>query len=106
MVMRFKNIISILGSAAKKKETVRIYYPETEKTKKGWREVEPYSLTTDLPPKGEHLVYGKDHIRAGHILNAYNVGSGESDSHSFILGKIKKIEKTGNKFNPKWDVEF
>ena len=106
MVMRFQNIISILGEAAKKRETVRIYYPETRKTKKGWREVEPYSITTDLPPKGEHLIFDKDVIRAGHILNAYNADSGESDTHSFILGKIKKIEKTGKKFNPKWRVEF
>ena len=95
-----------MGEAAKRKETVRIYYPETQKTKKGWREVEPYSITTDLPPKGEHLVFDKEEIRAGHILNAYNVGSGERDARSFILGKIKKIERTGKKFKPKWDVEF
>ena len=106
MVMKFKKIVSILGKAAKDKETVRIYYPETEKTKKGWREVEPYSITTDLPPKGEHIVFDREHIRAGHILNAYNIGSGEEDTRSFILGKIKKIERTGNKFNPKWEVEF
>ncbi len=106
MVMKFRKIVSILGEAAKNKETVRIYYPETRNTKKGWREVEPYSLTTDLPPKGEHLVFGEDHIRAGHILNAYNVDSGESDTRSFILGKIKKIEKTEKKFKPKWEVEF
>lgn len=104
--MRFKKIISILGEAAKKGETVRIYYPETENSKEGWREVEPYSLTTDVPPEGERIVFGKEHIRAGYILNAYNVGSNDEKPHSFILGKIKKIKKTGNKFNPKWEVKF
>ncbi len=99
-------MISILGEAAKSKETVRIYYPETEKTKKGWREIEPYSLATDIPPKGEHLVFGKEDIRAGHILNAYTKGSGDKEAHSFILGKISQIEKTGKKFNPKWKVKF
>ncbi len=106
MVMKFKKILKILGKAAKNNETVRIYYPETEKTKEGWREVEPYSLTTDIPPGGETLVFDKDHIRAGHILNAYTTGSGDEEPHSFILGKIRKIELTGNKFTPKWEVKF
>lgn len=106
--MRFKNILEIIGEAGKERETVKIFYPETENRKKGWREVEPYSLTTDIPPEGEFLVYGKEHIRPGHILNAYNMGSGDKDYHSFILGKIKSAERTGRSFNSrkKWKVRF
>jgi len=106
--MRFKEILKIIGEAGKKRETVKIFYPETENRKEGWREVEPYSLTTDIPPDGEFLVYEKDHIRPGHILNAYNMGSGDKDCHSFILGKIKKAEKTGRSFNSRkrWTVRF
>ncbi len=108
MVMRFDKILKIIGESGKKRETVKIFYPETEKRKEGWREVEPYSLTTDLPPDGEFLVYGQDHIRPGHILNAYNMGSGEDECHSFILGKIKKAESTGRSFDSrkKWEVKF
>lgn len=106
--MRFKKIIREIGEAGKKTETVKIYYPETENKKEGWREVEPYSLSTDLLPEGELLVYGKDHIRPGHILNAYNVGSGDDTYHSFILGKIKEAKRTGRSFEgrEKWEVKF
>ncbi len=106
--MRFKEIIKEIGEAGKRTETVKIYYSETETKKEGWREVEPYSLSTDIPPDGEFLVYGKDHIRPGHILNAYNVGSGDKTAHSFILGKIRKAKRTGKSFEgrEKWPVKF
>lgn len=106
--MRFEKILKIIGEAGKSRETVRIFYPETDERKEGWREVEPYSITTDLLPDGEFLVYKKDHIRPGHILNAYNMGSGENESHSFILGKIKAAKKTGRSFDSrkKWEVRF
>ena len=54
----FREILKIVAKAGVKKETVEIYYPKTEKTGAGWREVEPYSLTADLPPEGEHLIFG------------------------------------------------
>lgn len=106
MVMRFKKIIKIIGQAGKERNLVRIYYPETGRHKEGWRTIEPYSLATDLPPIGEHLVYGEDHIRAGHILNAYTLGSKDTVCHSFILGKIKKVQATEENFIPRWDVKF
>ncbi len=108
MVMRFKKIVKIIGEAGQNKETVNIFYPETEKKREGWREVEPYSLTTDIPPGAEYLVYGKDQIKPGHIFNAYTIGSGDKDCHSFILGKIKKAKRTGHNFEDrkKWKIRF
>lgn len=106
MLMRFKKIVKIIGKAGKNKKLVRIYYPETERHKEGWRTIEVYSLATDLPPRGEHLIYGEDRIRAGHILNAYTLSSRDADCHSFILGKIKKAVLTDESFNPRWEVKF
>ncbi len=40
--MDFRKILKIIAEAARKSETVEIYYPKTENTSKGWREVEPY----------------------------------------------------------------
>ncbi len=104
----FDKIINTISLAGKNRETVEIYYPKTWRKEEGWREVEPYSLTTDLPPEGEHLCPDKDHIKAGHILNAYTIGSENSHCHSFILGKIVKARRTGRKFTSRknWKIEF
>jgi len=106
--MEFRKILHIVAKAAQKKETVEIYYPKTERKKAGWREVEPYSLATDVAPEGEHLVWGEDLLSPGHILNAYTVGSGNKTCHSFIVGKIKQARLTGKKFTPRnnWKIEF
>jgi len=150
--MNFYEIVRTIATAARKKETVEIYYPETENTPEGWREVEPYSLATDAGPEGEHLVYGADHLEPGHIFNAFTVRVGGTGAHkdlcawsttvrvggnspeadsttvrvggnspeadsttvgsknnhcdSFILGKIKKARLTGNRFSPRWKIEF
>jgi len=58
----FREILRIIAEAARKLETVEIYYPKTENTPEGWREVEPYSLTTDIGEEGEHLIYGEDRL--------------------------------------------
>jgi hypothetical protein len=107
-VMELKEILDIIAEAAKALETIEIYYPKTENSKEGWREIEPYSLATDIAPEGEHLFYGKEYITPGHIFNAFTVGSKNKYCHSFILGKIKKVRKTGKKFLPRnnWKVEF
>ena len=104
----FREILRIIARAAQKLETVEIYYPATENTPDGWREVEPYSLTTDIGPEGEHLVYGEDRLSPGHIFNGYTVGSKNEHCHSFIIGKIKAARFTGKKFIPRsnWKVEF
>jgi len=104
--MDFREILRIIAKAAKKTETVKIYYPKTENTPEGWREVEPYSLTTDIGPEGEHLVYGQDRLSPGHIFNGYTVRSRDNHCGSFIIGKIRKAKVTGKKFKPKWPVEF
>jgi len=106
--MDFREILHIIATCARKGETVEIYYPATEKTPEGWREVEPYSLTNDIPPEGEHLIYGKDRLSPGHIFNGYTVGSDEDHCDSFIIGKIKAARFTGRKFKPRnnWKVEF
>lgn len=104
--MDFQEVLEIIAKAAKKSETVKIYYPETENTPEGWREVEPYSLATDVAPEGEHLIYGKDRLSPGHIFNGFTVGSRDEHCDSFIIGKIKRAKLSGKKFKPKWPVEF
>ena len=104
--MDFKDILNIIGKAGKNKETLEIYYPKTENNPAGWREIEPYSIATDIGKQGEHLVFGKEIIRPGHILNAFTKASTDNHCDSFILGKIKKARLTGKKFKPKWPVEF
>jgi len=105
-VVDYRKILKIIAEAAQKKETVDIYYPKTENTPAGWREVEPYSLTTDIGEQGEHLIYGKDRLSSGHIFNAFVIGNKNKHCHSFIISKIKKAKLTGYKFKPKWPVEF
>ena len=106
--MDFKEIVKIIAGSAQNKETVMIYYPKTENTPEGWREVEPYSLAADVGPEGDHIVYGKERIEPGHILNAFTVGSSDKHCDSFILGKIKEVRETGKEFKPrrKWEIEF
>lgn len=106
--MDFRKILAIVARVAKKGETVEIYYPRTEGSVGGWREVEPYSLATDIGKEGEHLVYGQDLLSPGHILNAYTVGSHDDHCDSFIIAKIKSARATGKKFKPRhdWLVEF
>jgi len=121
-IMDFRKILEIIAGAAKRKETVEIYYPSTTNTPEGWREVEPYSLTTDVGETGEHLIYGKDQLRPGHIFNGYTVRvvgdlalrdhptveSEDKHCDSFIIGKIKRARSTGRKFAPRnnWKVEI
>lgn len=102
----FREILRIIAKAGQRTETVKIYYPATENTPKGWREVEPYSLAIDIGPEGEHLIYGQDRLSPGHIFNGYTVGSNNKYCHSFIIGKIKAAKLTGKRFKPKWSVEF
>jgi len=104
----YNKIVAIIAKAAKKRETMEIYYPETETKKACWREIEPYSLSTDIGQDGEHLIYGKDRLSPGHILNAFTIGVGDRHCHSFIIGKIKKVRPTGRKFIPRknWKIEF
>ena len=106
--MDFREILNIIAKAAQQLETIEIYYPKTERTPEGWREVEPYSLTTDIGEEGEHLIYGQDRLSPGHIFNGYTVDSGDDHCDSFIIGKIKAARFTGKKFIPRnnWKVEF
>lgn len=102
----YKEIIKVIAGAAERSETVKIYYPKTENNPAGWREVEPYSLATDIGKEGEHLVYGQDRLSPGHIFNGYTINSSDKHCDSFIIGKIKKAKITSKKFKPKWLVEF
>jgi len=104
----FRKTLFTIAKAAKNKETVLIYYAKTEHTEEGWREVEPYSIATDIGEEGEHLVYGEDLLKPGHILNAYSVKSKKKHCDSFIISKIKQAKLTNNKFTPRnnWLVEF
>ncbi len=98
--MDFREVLKIIADAARAKETVEIYYPITENSPEGWRELEPYSLTTDIPPEGEYLVYDQDRLSPGHIFNARIAGSKENGMRSFIVGKIRRARGTGKKFTP------
>lgn len=104
----YKKILEIIAKAALKSQTVEIYYPATENSKAGWREVEPYSLALDIGEGAEHLVYGEDRISPGHIFNGYTIGSEDNHCDSFIIGKIQDSRPTKKKFTPRnnWKVEF
>lgn len=104
----YEDVLKVIANAAKRGETVKIYYPKTENAKASWREVEPYSLTLDPGPQTEHLVYGQDRISPGHIFNGYTINSNDDHCDSFIIGKIKDAKYTNKKFNPRnnWKIEF
>lgn len=104
----YREILKVIGKTAQKSETIEIYYPKTEKSPAGWREVEPYSLTTDIGLEGEHLIYGEDRLSPGHIFNGFGVKSRSNHCRSFIIGKIKAARPTGRKFKPRnnWKIEF
>lgn len=106
--MDFRKILAVVAASARRKKTVMIYYPKTDNAAEGWREVEPYSLTTDIGKEGEHLVYGEDRLSPGHIFNAYTVGSKDNHCDSFIVGKIKMAKSGRRKFVPRrnWKIEF
>jgi len=95
--MDFRKVLEVIAKAAEKGETVEIYYPETENSLEGWREVVPYNLTTDIPPEGEVLLYGKDRLSPGHIFNAHPVNGEDKELRSFIVGKIKLARLTNRK---------
>jgi hypothetical protein len=106
--MDYSEIVKIIAEAAKEKKTLKIFYPETESSRPGWREVEPYSFATDAGEEGEHLVYGKETILPGHIFNGYTIKSNDDHCDSFIIGKIKSAKKTNRSFLPRdnWKVEI
>ena len=91
--MSFHKITEIIVGALSEKNKIEIYYLRTENSDEGWRTVEPQSITTDIPPDGEELIPGEDRLSPGHILNAYDVNSGEGELKSFILGKIRQARK-------------
>ncbi len=89
--MDFLEITRIITKALIEEKEVEIYYPRTDKSKEGWRKIEPESITTDIPPDGEKLVVNEDRLSPGHILNAYDIESGKKELKSFIFGKIKQV---------------
>ncbi|MDD5606794.1 MAG: hypothetical protein PHN37_02965 [Candidatus Pacebacteria bacterium] len=107
-IMPFQKIIDLIAQAGRKRETIEIYYPKTDNNPEGWREVEPYYLSTDIGEEGEHLIYGQDRISPGHIFNAYTISNKDKHYGSFIITKIKVVRLTGRKFRPRngWQVEF
>jgi len=99
-IMEYREILKIIADSARKRHTVEIYYPKTEQSPEGWREIEPYGLNTDIEERGEYLVYGKDIVSPGHILSAHTRGDQNKHLHSFIIGKIKRARKTKRSFDP------
>jgi len=107
-IMSFNKILEIIVNSAKRKKTVEIYYPRTQESPEGWREIEAYAITTDIGNEGEELVYGKDIISPGHILKAYTIGGNKNYCNSFILGKIQEARITRRDFifKKNWKVKF
>lgn len=95
--MDHREILDMVAKAVSKGETVDIYYPATENSPEGWREIEPYNFSVGTEMVSEVLEYGKDEIEPGHILNARTIGFGDTETHSFIMGKIRKARPTGRK---------
>ncbi len=91
-IMDYREILKIVSQAIIKEETVDIYYPKTEGSTEGWREVEPLGFSADTD--SQYLIYGKDEIGPGHLLNAKFQKEGV---RSFVVGKIKKVRLTGRK---------
>ena len=87
-IMDHREILEIVGKAVSKGET-GLYYPATESSPEGWREIEPDSFSVGTEIISEVLKYGKDEISPGHILNARTIGFGDTNTHSFIIGKQK-----------------
>jgi hypothetical protein len=107
-VMNYLEILEIISTSALEKKTVEIYYPETNNSPEGWREIEPYNISNDIGDEKEILIYNKDRLSPGHILNAYTIGNKENYCNSFIIGKIKKARKTSRSFVPRnnWKINF
>jgi len=107
-IMDYRDILEVIINCAQKKKKVEIYYPRTENSPEGWREIEPYSLMTDIDDQGEVLDHRKDKISPGHILKAYTVGGNDESCHFFIIGKIKKVRETKRSFTARknWPINF
>ncbi len=107
-IMNHSEIVDIIAQSSKNLFTVEIYYPETDNSPEGWREIEAYSFKPDLDDSDDFLVYKRDEISPGHILSAYTLASRNKSRSSFILGKIKKARRTKRKFQPRndWQINF
>lgn len=106
--MEIPEILKIIAKSGSNLETVEIYYPQTENTPEGWREVEPYSLRTTTGEEGRRLIHGVDEIKPEHIFYGYTVNSGDEHCDGFTIGKLQNAKPTGRKFTPRnnWKVEF
>ena len=106
--MRYSKILEKINNAGSELKTIRIFYPKTENTLEGWREVEPYSFRTSSGKNRKKLKYGIDQIKPENIFYGYTVDSGDMHCDAFKIGKIKKAERTNNSFvcREGWDVEF
>ncbi len=96
-IMDHREILDIMVKAMSKGETVDIYYPATENSPEGWREIEPYGFFMGTEMFSEELDHGRDIIEPGHILKARTIGFGNAETHSFIIGKIRKARPTGRR---------
>lgn len=96
-IMEHREILEIVAKAISKRETVDIYYPATDNSPEGWREIEPYGFFVGTETFSERLEYIRDPIEPGHILSARTIGFGDSGTHSFIIGKIRKARSTRRK---------
>ncbi len=94
-IMDYKNVVSMINQSIKGKKTIEIYYPKTQNSPEGWREIEPFGIFDDTEDNARII---KDNISPGHILKAYTIGDPYKALQSFIIGKIMKARKTNREF--------
>lgn len=78
----------LIIKAGQNLKTINIYYEKVDGSR-GWREVEPYSITEI---SGDLTLYAKNVDKHG--------------IRSFKLDSIHDVTITDNHFKPEWDVEF
>lgn len=94
-IMDYKNVVSIINQSIKSKKTIEIYYPKTQNSPEGWREIEPFNVFDDTE---DNALIIKNNFSPGHILKAYTIGDPSKTLQSFIIGKIIKARKTNRGF--------
>lgn len=94
-IMDYRRVVNIINQSIRDKKTLEIYYPKTQNSPEGWREIEPFGIFDDTDTNANIV---ENNISPGHILKAYTIGNSSKTLQSFIIGKIMKARKTNRKF--------
>ncbi|HQB18650.1 MAG: hypothetical protein BWY34_00139 [Parcubacteria group bacterium ADurb.Bin247] len=94
-MMDYIQVVNMINQSIKSKKTIEIYYPKTQNSPEGWREIEPFGFFDDIEEGATKIT---SNFSPGHILKAYTIGDTTKTLQSFIIGKIIKARKTNRKF--------